>query len=131
MKGYPMKLLHFIVSAALLAGASLAHALDIKPYSAAALAEAEKTSQPVALHFHADWCPTCRAQDKVLQSLKEEKGLNLTILTADYDTEKALKQRFNIQMQSTFVVLKGAKEVARLAGDSNADNMRKAFQAAL
>ena len=37
----------------------------------------EKAGQPVALHFRADWCPTCRAQDKALQSLKAEKGLDL------------------------------------------------------
>jgi thiol-disulfide isomerase/thioredoxin len=81
-----MKFARVIVSTLLVVGASMAHALDTKPYTADALAAAEKAGHPVALFFHADWCPTCRAQDKVLQSLKAEKGLDLTVLVANYDT---------------------------------------------
>ena len=120
-----------IVSALLVSVAVLANALEVKPYSAAALTAAQKADQPVALHFHADWCPTCLAQDKVLQSLKAEKGLDLTILTADYDTEKALKQRFKVNAQSTFVVLKGQKEAARLVGETTPDAIRGALKTAL
>lgn len=126
-----MTFVRFIVSVFLLGAASLVHALEVKPYSPAALASAEKAGQPVALHFHADWCPTCRAQDKALLALKSEKGLDVTILTVDYDTEKDLKKRFGIRMQSTIVVLKGTKEVARLTGDTSADGIRKALQTAL
>ncbi|MDE2082787.1 MAG: thioredoxin family protein, partial [Burkholderiales bacterium] len=91
-----MKLPRIIVSAILAGSAALAHALVIQPYSAAALDAAQKAGRPVALHFHADWCPTCRAQDKVLQTLKAEKGLDLTLLTVDYDAEKALERRFRV-----------------------------------
>jgi len=113
-----MKLARLIVAAALVGSAALVHALESKPYTADALAAAEKAGQPAAVFFHADWCPTCRAQDKVLQSLKAEKGLDLTVLVANYDTEKDLKRRFKINSQSTFVVLKGTKETARLIGDT-------------
>lgn len=126
-----MKTIHLLVAFALSGAASLVHALDVTPYSPQALAAAEKAGQPLALHFHADWCPTCRAQDKALQTLKEEKDLNLTVLTVDYDTERDLKKRFNVRTQSTMVVLKGAKEVARLAGDTSVDGIRKALKAAL
>jgi hypothetical protein len=50
-----------------------------------------------------------------LEQLKSEKGLDITVLVANYDTEKALKQRFNIRAQSTLVVLHGQKETERLA----------------
>lgn len=126
-----MKFVHLIVCAFMLGAASLVHALEVEPYSAKALAAAEKAGQPVALHFHADWCPTCRAQDKALQALKEEKGLDVTILTVDYDSEKDLKKRFGIRMQSTIVVLKGTQEVSRLTGDTSADAIRKALKTAL
>ena len=126
-----MKLARLIVAAALVGSAALAHALESKPYTADALAAAEKAGQPVAVFFHADWCPTCRAQDQVLQSLKAEKGLDLTVLVANYDTEKDLKRRFKINSQSTFVVLKGTKETARLVGDTSADGIRGALKSAL
>ena len=54
--------------ALLVTAAGLAHALGLKPYSAAALAAVQKADKPVALHLRADWCPTCRAQDKLLES---------------------------------------------------------------
>ncbi len=126
-----MKIKQFILTTLLALAATLAHALDIQPYSAAALAAAQKADKPVALHFHADWCPTCRAQTAVLQELKSEKGLDLTVLVANYDTEKALKRRFNINAQSTLVVLKGQKEVARLVGDTTPDGIRSALKSAL
>jgi thioredoxin 1 len=126
-----MILARLLTATAMFAAATFAHALEIKPYTADALAAAEQAGKPVAVHFHADWCPTCRAQDKSLQTLKDEKALDVTILTANYDTEKDLKRRFNVKMQSTLVVLKGNRETARLSGDSTADGLRKALQSAL
>ena len=126
-----MKLGKLIISALLVCAAAASHALDVKPYSAAALAEAQTADKPVALHFRADWCPTCRAQDKVLESLKAEPGLELTVLAVNYDTEKELKRRFNVRMQSTLVVLRGQHEWARLVGDTTAAGIRDALKSAL
>lgn len=120
-----------IVSTLLLSAAALAHALDVKPYSAEALAQAQKADMPVALHFRADWCPTCRAQDKVLESLKAEPGLGLTVLAVNYDTEKELKKQYKINTQSTLVVLHGQKEAARVVGDTSANGIRTALKSAL
>lgn len=120
-----------VLSALLVFAAIAAQALDIKPYTAAALAQAQKAGQPVALHFHADWCPTCRAQEKVLQGLKSEPGLDLTVLVANYDTEKELKRRFNIRAQSTLVVLRGEKETYRMVGDTSPGGIRGALKSAL
>ena len=125
-----MTLTQLIISAALLSATAFAHALEIKPYTAEALAEAQKADKPVALHFHADWCPTCKAQEKVLQALKAEPGLDLTVLVANYDTEKALKQRFNIRAQSTFVVLRGQQERGRAVGETSAAGIRSVLKTA-
>ena len=126
-----MKFHQIIVPALLFGAAALAHALEVKPYSAAALAEAQKADVPVALHFRADWCPTCRAQDKVLEGLKSEPGLGVTVLSVNYDTEKDLKKQFKINTQSTLVVLHGQKEAARLIGDTSANAIRTALKSAL
>jgi thioredoxin len=126
-----LKLTQAIVSVLLIGGAALAHALDVKPYAAEALAAAQKAGRPVALHFHADWCPTCVEQDKALQALKAEKALDLTVLTVNYDTEKDLKRRFKVNAQSTLVVLKGQKETARVVGETSAGAIRGALKSAL
>ena len=126
-----MKFLKLFAAGVLLASAALSHALEVKPYSAAALAAAQAADTPVALHFHADWCPTCHAQDKVLQSLKKEPGLDLTLLVANYDTEKDLKRRFKVNAQSTLIVLHGQKERTRLVGDATTAGIRDALKTAL
>ena len=119
-----------LLALVLLSGAALVHALEVKPYSAASLAAAQQANQPIALHFRADWCPTCRAQDAAIQSLKPEKGLDLTVLAVNYDTEKALKRQFRVQAQSTIIVLRGKQERARLVGETSAAGIRQALQTA-
>ena len=126
-----MTLAKIILATVLLGSAALAHALDIKPYSAATLAEAQQAGKPVALHFHADWCPTCKAQAAVLQQLKAEPGLDLTVLVANYDTEKDLKKRFNVRGQSTLVALHGNKETGRLIGETSAAALSATLKSAL
>jgi thioredoxin-like negative regulator of GroEL len=108
-----------------------ASALELQPYSAPALAAAQQAGQPVALHFHADWCPTCRQQTKVLQQFKAQGALPLTVLVVDYDQAKALRQSLQVRMQSTLIVYKGARETARLAGETAPEALRSALQSAL
>lgn len=125
------QLARWAAAATLLAAGFAAQALEILPYSAAALASAQQAGKPVAVHFHADWCPTCKQQEKSLAQLKAEPGLDLAVLVADYDKEKDLKKSMKVRTQSTLVVFKGAEEKARLAGDTSADAIRKALKAAL
>ncbi|MEO6017793.1 MAG: thioredoxin family protein [Polaromonas sp.] len=112
--------------------AGTAQALTIKPFTTADFAAAQTAGKPVAVHFHADWCPTCRAQDKALETLKSDPALkDVTLLQANYDTEKALKQQMGIRTQSTFVVFKGKTEVARSAGVTEAGEIHKTLATGL
>ena len=115
----------------LLAAAGWAQALTITPYSAQALAAAQQAGQPVAVHFHADWCTTCKQQEKALTQLKTEPGLDITVLVANYDLEKDLRKTMKVRTQSTLVVFKGNEEKARLAGDTAPDKIRAVLKAAL
>jgi thiol:disulfide interchange protein len=111
--------------------APLARALEIKPFTQEALAAAQAAGQPVAVHFHAEWCTTCKQQEKVLAQLKTEAGLDLTLLVADYDKEKDLRRALKVRSQSTMVVFRGKEEKARLGGDTDPAKFRAAFKAAL
>ncbi len=126
-----MKLRRLIIATVLLGAAALAQALEVKPYTSTALEDAQKADRPVALHFHADWCPTCRAQSRVLEQLKAEPGLDLTVLVANYDTEKDLKRRLKVRAQSTLIVLRGQTEWARLVGETAPESIRAALRSAL
>lgn len=111
--------------------AALAQALEVKPYSPEALAAAQAAGKPVAVHFHADWCGTCKQQEKAIAQLKGESGLDLMLLIADYDKEKDLRKAMKVRSQSTMVVFRGKDEKARLGGDTDPAKFRAAFKAAL
>ncbi|MBQ0959996.1 thioredoxin family protein [Ideonella sp. 4Y11] len=124
-------LLGSLFAATLSTLAPLAQALETQPYTAQALAAAQQAGQPVALHFHADWCPTCRQQTTVLNQLKADPALKLTVLVVNYDNEKDLRKALQVRTQSTVIVYKGATEKARIAGETAPDKIRAALQAAL
>jgi thiol-disulfide isomerase/thioredoxin len=127
----PLPVVRAALGAALSLFASIAGALTVVPYSAAALAAAQKAGQPVVLQFHATWCPTCKAQDKVFESLKSDPALNLTLMQADYDTEKALEREMKITAQSTLVVFRGATERARVVGETDPARLKALLGRAL
>jgi thioredoxin 1 len=110
----------------------VAHALDIRAYDAATLVGLQGAGKPVAVHFHADWCPTCVNQTRTLEKLKAEGQLQgMTVLVANYDTEAELKRAHKVRSQSVLLVFKGATEVARLGGESRPEPLRQALAKAL
>lgn len=125
-----MKLLKLFAICLLAGAATLSQALELRPYSASAFAQAQNAGKPFAVLFHADWCPTCRAQEKTLNSMKGEDGLDLTVFVANYDTEKELKRQFGIRSQSTLIALRGQKITARVIGDTSAEGLRAALKSA-
>jgi thioredoxin 1 len=115
-----------------LGAAGTAHALEIRPFDAAALAGLQGAGKAVAVHFHADWCPTCVSQSRALEQLKSSGDLKgVTVLVADYDKEKDLKRQHKVRSQSVLVVFKGTTEVARSAGETKAEQLRQALAKAL
>lgn len=126
-----MTLARLIALSALTFAASFAHALTIAPYSAAALAAAQKAGDPVAVHFHATWCSTCKAQDRAFNELQADPTLKLTVLQADYDTEGELKKQMKVRSQSTLIVFRGSAERARSSGDTQPDRLKALLKTAL
>jgi thioredoxin 1 len=120
------------LAAGLFAMATWANALDLKPFSQSELSAIQQQGKPVVVHFHADWCSTCVAQAKSLQALKADPQLKaMTVLVADYDEEKELRKSMKVRSQSVMVIFKGPQEVTRLAGQSEATDIKAAFLKAL
>jgi thiol-disulfide isomerase/thioredoxin len=95
-----------------------------RPFDQAQFDATRSAGRPVAVVFHADWCPTCRAQAPVLKKLAETPALkSLTLYVANFDTEKALKRSLGVSQQSTIVVFKDGKEIARSTGDTQPDRL--------
>lgn len=86
-------------------------------YSKTALEQTLKDEGQALLFFYADWCPTCRAADKSIQTDHALLPKNLTILKVNYDSEADLKRQYNVTAQHTFVhVNRQGKEISKWLG---------------
>jgi thiol-disulfide isomerase/thioredoxin len=70
----------------------------------------------VVLFFNASWCPSCRSTVDSLDAEGVPPGL--TVVSVDYDTNQALRQRYAVTVQHTFVQVDQAGE--RLAAFTGA-----------
>jgi thioredoxin 1 len=116
-----------LTSAASVAVAGLALPASAAGYSEAAFESAVASGKPIVIEFHADWCPTCRAQAPVLRSLASGK---FTILTVNYDGQKSAVKKFGVRRQSTLIVFKGGKEVGRAVGITGESAISKLLEKA-
>jgi len=108
-----------------------ASALEIVPYSAQALEKARAEDAPVALHFHSQWCATCKMQTKAFEAMRAEAGLDITLLVVDFDEERALRREFRVPASGVVIVLRGKAERARLNSVVDPDKLREAIRSAL
>lgn len=53
------------------------------------------------LFFHAPWCPQCRMIEEDINRQGVPDGV--TILKVDYDSNQALRQKYGVTLQTTFV----------------------------
>jgi len=89
------------------------------PFSEEGFKAAQASNSPILVEIHADWCPTCKAQDPVLDKLTADPRFrNLRIFRVDFDAMKPVVRQFGAQMQSTLIVFKGVAEQGRSVGDT-------------
>lgn len=101
-------------------------------FTLAAFEAAKTAGKPIIIEFHATWCPTCKAQAPVVESLAAQAEFNsFVVLRVDYDSQKDVRRSFDVRRQSTLIVYKGDREVGREVGITNeesiAELMRKAI----
>ncbi len=95
-------------------GSAVAAFAGERPFDQALFDKAVAQGRPTIVYFHADWCPTCRAQQPIVDRLAAAPEMkDVTVFVADYDKEVALKKALRVTHQSTFVVFKGGHEVIR------------------
>ena len=121
-------------SAALaLPSASLAAPLE---YTPGLVQEHLAKGDVVFLDFKAQWCGTCRTQERVIKDLKANNPAyesNITFINVDWDTygEADITSRMGIPRRSTLVALKGDEELGRLVAATGKSAIQGLMDAAL
>ena len=103
-----------------------------QPITATELADIEKQGKSAVISTHADWCSTCKAQDIVLSNfMKDPDYKNVVFYQVDYDNQKDLLKALKVRSQSTIIVYKNGKEVARATGDTKEAALAKLTRQAI
>jgi thiol-disulfide isomerase/thioredoxin len=98
-----------------LTGASAA--MSKKPFDQKAFDAAQASGKPILVEVTAPWCPTCKAQAPTLSKLRgEPRFKEMVTFEVDFDSQKDILRKFNVQKQSTLIVFKGRKEEGRSTG---------------
>lgn len=127
-----MKFTKAVVLIALSTSAALAMAGETKPFNQEDFNQLTSTGKPVVLDISATWCPTCKAQKPIIESLMMQPAYqDVTLMTIDFDTNKPTLKKFKVAMQSTLVAFKGAKEVGRSVGDTNPEGIESLIKKTL
>jgi thiol-disulfide isomerase/thioredoxin len=120
----------FLLLLAALASVPAAASPMWSTYSSKAFSRAQATGKTIVVDVHATWCPTCRAQEPILDALRSEPRLkNAVFVKVDFDTEKAFLRQYRIPRQSTVLVFKGKRETARSIAETRPDQLRAAVLA--
>jgi thioredoxin 1 len=114
----------FVLTATLTAVGMLtgpAFAFVSRPFDPKAFDAAQAAGKSILVEVSAPWCPTCKVQKPILSNLANQaKFKDLVAFEIDFDSQKDLLKKFGVSMQSTLISFKGAKEVARSTGITNA-----------
>lgn len=94
-------------------------------YSESSFAAAQREGRTIIVDVHADWCPTCRAQQPILRELRGDPRLaDALFVRVDYDSERAFLRAHRIPRQSTILVFNGRVEAGRSIAETNRNRLR-------
>jgi thiol-disulfide isomerase/thioredoxin len=96
-------------------------ASEFLPYSREIFEEVQKQDKNILLQYHASWCPICKRQRNVLETLTKDPAFSkVEFISANYDTDKDVRKQFAVKGQSTLILFQGAKELKRSQGVTDA-----------
>jgi len=103
---------------------SSASALEIVDYNGKSLAESITTGKKTLVWFHAAWCATCKAQELVLTKIPKDQNQTV-IIKVDFDSATKLRRELKVPTQSTFLVYRDGKEIARSVGVTDTNDLKQ------
>lgn len=115
---------------------SMGFAAETLDYRPGLVQERLAAGDIVFLDFKADWCTTCRAQERVIGQLRAANpayDAAITFINVDWDEygRGELARDLNIPRRSTLVVMKGDQELGRVVARTSQADIQALLDTAL
>ncbi|MCX7933748.1 MAG: thioredoxin [Planctomycetota bacterium] len=81
----------------------------------------------VLVDFWAPWCPPCRRQAPVLETVAQKVGASAKIVKINIDENTAAAQEKGVQSIPTLIIFKDGEEVKRFTGFTEAKEIIEAL----
>jgi thioredoxin 1 len=137
-KRHPMTTRRLALAGLALAGlaspffARSALANAVRPFTVDAFKAAQAADRMILVDVTASWCPTCRVQKPILaRLLAQPRFAQMQAFEIDFDRQKDFMRIVDARQQSTLVVYRGADEMGRSMGDTNAASIESLLSMAL
>jgi thiol-disulfide isomerase/thioredoxin len=93
-------------------------------FDRAAFQQAQAANRRILIDVWAPWCPTCRAQEPIINRVAAARGNeDLVVFRVDFDDQKAEVRRFGAQRQSTLIAYHGTRETGRSVAETDPDRI--------
>ena len=126
----------FLISSAAIGIAGPAIASSGVEYTPGLVKQELAAGKTVFVDFYTDWCTTCRAQQRVISSLKSQNPdyeANISFVSVNWDKygNSELARSLNIPRRSTLVVLRGEEELGRIVAGTRESAIQDLMDIAL
>lgn len=93
-------------------------------FERAAFEQAQAADKRILIDIHAPWCPTCRAQEPIIDRVLAARGnQDVIVFRVSFDDQKTEVRRFGAQRQSTLIAYRGSRETGRSVADTNPERI--------
>ncbi|MDE1466126.1 thioredoxin family protein [Aurantiacibacter sp. D1-12] len=94
-------------------------------YTESGFRAAQAEGRTIIVDVHASWCPTCRAQQPILNELRNDPRLSDALfIRVNFDEDRAFLRAHRIPRQSTILVFNGREEAGRSIAETNRNRLR-------
>lgn len=103
-----------------------------EPFTEARFQALQKEGALIMVDIHADWCPTCATQQKVLdeyQAAHPDRVLHR--LLVDFDKQKEWVKHFKAPRQSTLLLYRGTQQMWFGVAETRAEEIAKVIDTAV